>query len=483
MFPAVALLVTCLGCAGAPTHEYSPGFDAWPLCRCWSSADGSERHVEALGPVVEWNASPTECNFYLRPLYNRRNDKGAKLVRTDWLYPFGSSTFRPDLKRWVFYPLFLHDEESFSEGRTQKRWQLLPLLLWRRGRGPTDFLLVPFGGVLHNVLGRDKVVAVLWPLFVYQRGREARTWSFLHPIFSVVRWDGGGGGFKFWPLFGYNRKPGKLKKLFALWPLFHYLCAETHQGPQTYCGILPFYTSIQGPGGSEWHAPWPFVSHRVDKNQRQEDWWFFWPLVGRRTGQEISGWTFRPVYATERRGARRYVSFLWPLGWYTSSPTARGAATSFRVVPLMFHEREETRKGRRGAWQVWPLVKYRHDDEGWSNLEFPSPFPYRYQEEWERNFGPFFRVFEYNRSKEGVRSWRLLWRLVRVDSGPEDRYVEVTPLFRMHRKRAASRETSWSILKGLVGYERNGGRRRWQFLYLLSWNLRNNAERRMTNAE
>lgn len=475
--PTLLLLCTCLGCTRALTHQYNPDFDEWPLCRYWSSEDGAERNLEALGPVVEWHDSPTESGFYLRPLFNRRNDKESQLIRSDWLYPFGSCTFGPDLDRWTFYPLFAHNAESFSDGLTEKTWTLLPLFHWKRGRGPTDFFLVPLGGVLHDFWDREKVAVVLWPLFVFQQGKEVRSWSCPHPIFTYVRWDDGAAGYKVWPLFGYHNRPGKFKKLFVLWPIGHYLRSETPEGPQTHWGVFPFYTSIVGPKGFEWHAPWPFVSHRLDDNVDacQEDWWYLWPFAGRRTGKDIDGWFFRPIYSTVSRQGSKYVTFLWPLGWYTETPKADEPSVSFRVVPLMFYEREETQERQSGAWQAWPLVKYGYDDK-WANVEFPSLFPYRHHAEWERNFGPFFRVFEYDRSKKGVQSWRFLWRVVRVDSGPEDGYIECTPLFRIHRKRTGSQDISWNVLKGLAGYERIGESRSWQLFYFIRLGSKGDTE-------
>ena len=57
-------------------------------------------------------------------------------------------------------------------------------------------------------------------------------------------------------------------------------------------------------------------------------------------------------------------------------------------------------------------MKYRHDADGARHLEVPSLFPLRWYAPWERNFAPFFRVFEYERAADGGTSWRALWRLV-----------------------------------------------------------------------
>ena len=474
---SVAMLVTlCLAGTAAADDDLHLKLDLWPLLRIASSADGSRHNLEALWPIIEWRVSPEERQFYFRPLYNRRDDRQSRVVESEWLYPIGFGTHRPDLSRRVLFPLALREKERISDGTERRRNIILPFLYQRSGKGPGDFLLFPFGGVIHDVLGREKAVIVLWPLFVYQRGPEVSSWSFLHPIFSRIRWDDGGRGFKAWPLFGLNRRPGRMLKLFVLWPVVHYQRMTLAGGELRRVWAFPFYGRIESPGGWEWAVLWPFFSHRVDRNVGQEDWWYPWPFLGRRSGLDESeagretnadGWTFWPLFSTDRRPGTRTAQFLWPLGWYRRSEREGEKAVSLRVVPLMFRQREEGKAGRSGAWQLWPLLKYRYGADGWGEAEFPSVMPMRYHGGWERNFAPFFRVFGYHRSKGGTRSWRLLWRLVRVDSGPSDRFVEVAPVFKIQTRSADQRKLRWSFLKGLLGYERVGDSRRWRFLYLL----------------
>ncbi len=163
----------------------------------------------------------------------------------------------------------------------------------------------------------------------------------------------------------------------------------------------------------------------------------------------------------------RKIRFLWPLGWYNRTVTKDARASSLRILPLMFKQEEETDAGKSGAWQLWPLIKYRYAAEGSAEAEFPSILPLRYFAAWERNLAPFFRIFKYRRSEQGLQSWRLLGRLVRVDKGPDVRYVEVIPLFKVHSQRTDDGTTRWSILKGFIGCESTGGKRRWQFLYFI----------------
>jgi len=464
---ACAFLMAGIFCANAlAAGEYDPSFDLWPLVRYWASPEKSERCLEALGPILEWRDSPAADRFYVRPLYNRRDDKSFQVVESEAPWPIGFGTGRPDLSRTAIYPLFLRDREKLSDGGTQSRIILIPLLYQRSGKGPNDLFIFPFGGVVHNILDRKKVVIALWPIYVYQEGKEAESWSVLHPIFTYVQWEDGGRGYKFWPLFGVNRRPEKLSKTFVLWPIYHSQYMKNDLGEFRRWWIFPFYGRIDDPSGWEWTVLWPFFGQRHEQEEKTS--WYPWPVLGRRTGPEVSGWVFWPVYSTESRPGKKRVGFLWPLGWRRWAEKPDDLESSFRLIPLTFIEQEKRGKVESGAWQAWPLVKRSHEPDGSSCLEVPSLFPARSYAPWERNFAPFFRLFEYRRSADGTKSWSALWRLIRLDTGAADRYVEVAPVFDLHVRRTEEPKVRWSILKGLIGYEGSPEAREYRFLYFMT---------------
>ena len=287
-----------------------------------------------------------------------------------------------------------------------------------------------------------------------------------------------------------------------LWPFWQQQWMKSESGEFRRFLFFPFYGRIDDPNGWEWAVLWPFISHRVEQGAGAEEWWYFWPLLGSKSGRAGSGRSFWPVCSWERRGEEsedgkgrtefNYVSFLWPLGWYNRAHReyekgaegglaglfggrgegkAAGKAervaedrAGVRVVPLFFREWEETAGVRTGAWQVWPVVRYRQEVEG-TQLEVLSLFPFRFHAEWERNFAPLFRLFEYRREANGVRSWRLLWRVVRVDKGPQEGYFGLWPLWENYRLEGKTPRRGWTLLHGLLGHERGGDYGRWRFLY------------------
>jgi hypothetical protein len=491
---AAALALGLILCVAGAALADEPAVNFSPLCRSESTPAKSERSFEALWPIFEWRDSPAFEEFYFRPFYNRRTDKAQKITESDWLWPLGFATGRPDVNRQVVYLLFLHETGTTAEGGPESRTILLPLLYQHSARGVADLLIFPLGGVIHNLLDREKIVIVLWPLFVYQRGSEAQDWSVLYPIFSYIRWDDGGRGFKAWPLFGINRRPNKLLRIFALWPIFQYANAVLPGGTIHAWAFWPFYSHTTSPGGWDWSVAWPLITSHFEQGETKS--WFPWPVLARLSGEKVGGWTVWPAFSIEERPEKTGGYYLWPLGWFSRYQKGEEKSFSFRLIPLMFYE-TETRPRKSpvlppaspaapeswagaagappeagphtessGAWQAWPLVKYRRDADGARHLEVPSLFPLRWYAPWERNFAPFFRVFEYERAPDGGTSWRALWRLVRVDRSPAVNAVELAPLFRVY-DRKPSAESGWSVLLGLISCDRTREVRTWRLLYFI----------------
>jgi hypothetical protein len=467
---ATLLLLTCAACRAPGGGDYHPRVGLWPLVRYWEEPETERRRLEVLGPLVEVDASPEKKAFFLRPLYNRR-DVAREVVESDIVWPFGSGTQRPDLSRWVLYPVALFAHETDPARPDQWRFILLPLLLWRQGRAaPTDFMLFPLYGRVRNILGRDEWRFGLWPLFMFVKIGPQRSWSFPFPVLGLTRFEDGGGGFKFWPLFGWKNRPDKLRYRFVLWPFYIREWRKVEQGEYRKFFCFPFYGRIDAPRGYSRTVLWPFFGTKKDENKGYQDWWYPWPFLGHRRGEGVAGRTFWPLVTWDRRPHRRYVNFLWPLGWYRRKTRPGGQEYSLRVVPFVLREWEqdwEHPDRRHSAWQLWPLMKHRESAAGEVNFEIPSVWPYRYHHEFERNWAPFFRVFSYRRGEDGRRTWRFLWRVVRVDTGTKLRYVEVLPLFKVHAGDDGLRQRSWSVLKGLVARRVVAGRRQWRFLWFL----------------
>lgn len=447
-----------------------------------------EKHFDALHPVIEYHDVETASQFFLRPIYSRRNDKFNQVVEWDFAWPIVFGTSRPDLRRLVIFPLFVKDTLDTPGTGKVSRTVLLPLYFRKSTerdgvKQPGTFFVFPFGGVIRNFLGRDRILVVLWPIFVKQEKETATSYSVIHPIFTWVRWKDGSRGFKFWPIYGRNSVPGKFSNQFILWPFHVSQWDRSEMGETRRWWLWPFYGKMDGPGGWMWTVAWPFVSGRYEKNANETMYWYPWPFLGHRFGPERGGRTFWPIYRSTISPNRRHVSFLWPFGWYRRERPGNANNFSLQIIPLMFFQRERslraerdaeknipvTRMDESGGWQAWPLMRKRWNADGSGDFEMLSLFPMRNYGPWERNFAPFFRVFHYVRANDGGKSWRFLWRIVRVDRGAQESYTAVKPLFSVRSSEGEEPLHKWNVLGGLVGRERNADGVRWRVLYLLKW--------------
>ena len=120
-----ALLLLVAGCATSQdAGEKALALDLWPLLRTWHASE-SLSGGEALGPIIEWRDAPDAREFYLRPLYNRRNDRESDVVEAECLWPIGFGTERPDLSRSVVFPL--SPNSSARQPETQPNQVTFPL--------------------------------------------------------------------------------------------------------------------------------------------------------------------------------------------------------------------------------------------------------------------------------------------------------------------------------------------------------------------
>ncbi len=93
-------------------------------------------------------------------------------------------------------------------------------------------------------------------------------------------------------------------------------------------------------------------------------------------------------------------------------------------------------------------------------------WPFKHSGPIERNLAPFWTLYRREAAGDLWES-ELLWGLYRHRTRADcERYVSLFPLFTWHRDDAGSNR-SFSILKGLIGYESGDEGRRLQLLYLL----------------
>jgi len=470
---AVFLLALVAGCVSVPGRRV----DAGPLYRAGPDVHGTAT-MRVLGPLVERQSSGDGMTFSaVRPFWSRVADPDRDRAVSDFLWPLGmDKTYRGE-RDWRYFPAFGHDFDV-GQSRSRHRWTVFPLLFG--GRSLQDqpyFAVFPLGGTLHEFLGRDRIVFVLFPLYAYNQMDATRSHSVLWPIFSrtvgpeIYRW-------RVWPFYGYSYNQDRWTKRFVMWPLWTSVQYHFPDQPGSGFVLFPLYGRVDvgerhsrmllppffkyewaGDHHRAWNAPWPFVQY----SRGSVDKLYFWPLYGRK------------ALAHERQWFA-----LWPLVSGQRSEQPKQIVNHFRALPLVYYEstyerlpageagddavRVERKKALARYFKLWPLFSYRREADH-SLLRTLALWPLKHTPGIERNWAPLWSLYTRERAGD-VRESELLWGLYRQRRTATQRDVSVFPLLRTHRDHTCA-SRSWSLLYGLVGMEKKGEQRTWRLLYIL----------------
>jgi hypothetical protein len=473
--PCVALL-GCLALAGCATG-IGPrvALDAGPLACRDRTLDGGAARTRAAGPLLESQTAADGSAFTaVRPFYSHVTDTDRDRSLRDILWPIGMvKTLRGDCD-WRFFPAFGHDFDV-NDPDSRHRWWVLPLLFGGQdAQGDKYFAVFPLGGRLNEFLGRDHITFVLFPLYLASDVKGIRTVNWLWPIYSRT-WGSGVERFRIFPFYGTSAKKGIWRKRFILWP-FWTSVAYDYEDVDVGGGFVffPFFGKIDvgerhsrmlfppfikwewAPGHRAVNCPWPFFQYQ----KGDVDMLRFWPLWGQRTTDE-----------TSRKGFA-----LWPL--YTWGNVQRGASRVLtrRLAPLVYSEKQvalnqdgEPTVVQARHFKLWPLFGYRRDGDS-MRFRAPELWPLRDVPAIERNMAPLWSLFLRTR-QEGVRETELLWGLVRHRVDANGSRFSCFPFFSTARG-AAGNSRAWSLLGGLIGYEREGLNKCVRLLYCFRFGAR-----------
>ena len=469
---AAILLAVLAGVApvygdGARDAEWDWG----PFASRLRDVHGTTR-LRAVGPLVEY-ARDDEGRYLLaiRPLAAGAGDAETGWTRREALWPLLAGKKLREEATWRFALVWYQD---FDVNDPAARWRLWVLPVYFQGRdaaGRPYVAIFPLGGRLREFLMLDQVDFALWPLWVRSRQNEVRSTTVLWPIFSRTR---GKGIYRIrvFPFYGRSAMRDHYVKKFILWPI--YTEAEYRYPDSQGFGFLlvPFYGRIRltdqradlvippffrygrGERQSQVHAPWPFVQIGWGEIQR----FYLWPL-----------------YGADRRYGVETGFALWPIFWRERTERAQTVFHRWAALPLLQVESETPRRPREGALEpskryvrLWPLASYERigAERRW---RAPVLMPFRDPPPVDRNWTPLWTLFE--RTAVGDRAdTEILWGVFRRQyRGAEGCRTSIFPLVEWSVRRdptgAAPPTRSWSMLKGLIGYERSGEQRALRVLY------------------
>lgn len=446
--------------------------DAWPVyTHGYSFTDQSQREREVFWPFWQDVQSATGSTTALRPLFVYDKD-----VSGEWdlvvLWPLFLARERQTKSFRQLLPIWHRERDEDEPGKS--RQFLFPIYYRVRDAGEEPWLVVlPFYGRIRNRLARDEIKFYLFPLYMRTTRGEYVGTNILWPFY------GRGVGpkqdyWRLWPLWGRREDKGRAVQSFYLWPLFHTIHDDLDRprpGRTVYVIPLfgfrsserswmrsvlpPFFQFTESRDGVWGHydMPWPIAQRAWSPGKRS---WRVWPLYGRNT---------------DPNRVTNYA--LWPCIWWGNRVDGH-RVYRYRFLTPMWDERR---------WQVaertvdhyiggWPFFYWECDgtSAGRRRLVLLSPLPKRGFEGFHRLYEPFFAIVDCHRTDEEHQYVRFLWRVVEYQREGDVRFTRVFPFW--SRRTGPAENTRWSLLTGLIGWERQFGPERERTVYRFLWGFR-----------
>lgn len=493
----VALCIAACGLCGcaAPlrsTHGVkaeSPGwaagsdFDWGFLGSRDTTVDGSRRR-RWLGPLVEEQYSPTGMVFtavrpFVSGVWDSQRDRQVREV----LWPLAAGRRLEKDASWRVLTAY---GNIFDCGDPQTRYRsvIFPFVFWGRSAGGDGYFAVfPVGGTIHEYIGMDRIDFALFPLYARTIQDDLRSHSILWPICSWARGDDVK-RLRVFPLYARSENRDRWVKRFVCWPFWSQTQYLYPEEKGTAWVAFPFVGRIRTAKQSGWlflppifrhtrrgdttlmHCPWPFFQYRRGPNAKM----YLWPLLGyRQTPNLRSGFVLWPIASTQRTHRREYTqrrASLFPFFFYEARrPPPKAEKTEEADAPVVLSR----------FVKIWPLYSYWRDG-GSGRIRLLALWPPKHTASIERNYAPLWELYATTWSPT-ARETEILWGMVRQRSGSDgSRHVSVFPVVEWGREATGTGTGGWSILKGLVGYRRQGLQKEFRILYFLRFQRREQRE-------
>jgi hypothetical protein len=435
-----------------------------PLYSRYSTGDGATE-VEALAGLWlrrEGTPGPWEVFPELEGEYESRTfgpfwgldqrPDGSWMSR--FLVPLGLASSRQGEAFSMLIPFYLWTREDLPEGGSEWRLATLPGFLMRSTEDTTEVGWFPFVGRFQDVFTFDRIVFVLWPLFVYAERGEAVSYHFLWPF---VGWTRGGGesSFHVFPFYGRARIEGRYDRNYFLWPIFH--VARNHLGgggeePAFTWWIFPLIGHTQRGTFEAYTWLWPFFGWSHDS---RSGFWaldFPWPLVRLQRGpDDVSRTRVWPLFSHSVADGLDAWSFLWPIVHLRHEDMPSMRRRTFYVIPFwQSWNRTDLDTGETSSWRKLFPVFMRERQGTRTRASFPTLDPLLRYSLMDRHFAWLWKLWEWQTDEDmrRERSWGGIWR--RERDAAEER-TSLSGLWARREYRADEREVrETSLLFGLV---------------------------------
>lgn len=400
-------------------------------------------------PCYESLTATNGASFYaVRPFYSHSEDPAAERWRNDYLWPlYTKKGFKEEeYSRFLFFGY----SADFSEETARHRNWVIPFYFQGvDANGESYFALFPLGGTIHEFLGRDKIMFVLFPIFGKSSINEVQTTSVFWPIYSRTKGDKVD-RFRVWPLYGTSSLEGEFNKKFILWPIYSSVEYTNERNPGGGFMLVPIYGHVKTEQADNYWYVAPFFRYMTSEEQ-----WIVhapWPFIQMADGIMYKRIVW-PLYGKKHLGTLTRQYFLWPLFWNNKTEYVHHDQHRRLAVPFFSYESEVTTKPtaehKEGEvfsryWKIWPLMSWERNEED-TRFRTLELWPLRNTPGIERNWAAYWTLYRQTNIK-GTVSHDVLWGL--------------------YRQAKKTERFEWSLLKGVLGYKNEQNIRSFKFLFM-----------------
>lgn len=318
-----------------------------------------------LGGRIEGKYGRERIDFALFPLYSRTSTK--ELTTTNILWPFFSWVDGENVSGWQFWPLYGRTEKL---GSFDKRFFLWPFIMRNDlGLGSSEprreIVVFPLWASIDSPSLQAQ--NLLWPFFTHTNDQENgyEEWDFPWPLLRLTYGEGRD-GIRMIPFYA-NERIGDYRKRWFLWPLYKIEESKTETFSYRRDRIVFFlYSDLEE----------RLLNEELPHKKRVA----LWPLF---TYENIDGLAsfstlalLEPFFPDNERLVRNWAP-LWRI--YQTRWDRRGNQASSLLWNLYWKEA----RGDDVFWELFPLVRYRHEATAGVDLSLLKGF-FRYRRGPER---------------------------------------------------------------------------------------------------
>lgn len=462
----LAALAGGTACATRGGREFDWGI----LASRQTRVDGSVS-LRVAGPFYESTvATNGQTLSGLRPFKVTASDPRLLQRQVHVLWPV-ANVRQLRQRRSTRFLLNYYTDFNIHDPRSRYHCWLVPFVFWGRDANSNRYAAVfPLGGEIRDFLWCDQIRFVLFPLWSQSSVKDVRTTALLWPVLARTRGPGVERA-RVFPFYGTVRYRDKYEKRFALWPFWTWVKHKRPPSAGSGYILFPLWGHIRLQDQETWFIIPPLI--RFTRSERMNLLHCPWPLLQASAGA-VNKFYLWPFFGTKSMAGVQSSFLLWPLG--RTERVDRGPVYLKRLAVYPFVQVESSHPAQAAGEtprpalsryvKLWPLFEYerRGAARRWRLLDL---WPARDVQPVERCWAPFWTLYSGLALGDGRWEDEWLWGLVRRrHTGAGEFHHSCFPFWRSD---GAERQRIWSVLGGLVGYERRGKDRSLRLFYVLRW--------------